>query len=199
MQDIFKVKGHFKLESIKDGVSKVEVEDDNLIVTNASVLMAKIISGATWNSSNTSVTAMYTVPYVNKITFGILGHNTSNPTQVRTDWPVPSRTSLYSSAYDQPFSPTLPPILPDPTTGLGSLTISSEAMPGNQVGNKIWVSRNNNVIQYVITMPKGNGNANGGFSEAALWVGTDMFAMKCFPWKPKDSQTDWKITWTITL
>ena len=200
--DLMNIKGHFKLESIRDGVANVEVEDNNLIVNNASILLSNIISGSNWTyvsgASNFSLTS---APFIGRIAFGVAGHNTSNPTAVRTDWPNPAVTSLYDGKYNYNFEPRTAPTS-SPTLA------TNTTVTNNETGNTVYISKNNNVLQYVVTIPKGNADdytgvgisgSTTGFSEAALYMGGSLFAMKCFPWKPKDSQTDWKVTWTITL
>lgn len=183
MKDNIKAfKGHFKLEEIsKDGSSRVIVDDKNLIVNNASEMMAKIVGGY-YHSS--------TAPDIDKFLLGAGGHNPSNPLQIRAGWPDPTVTELYDSEYEISFTP------PN-GTGESSLIIDTSTP---ESGNDVSMTTVGNIVTFTIIISEANANIpEGGYSEAALFMGNEIFAMKCFPFKQKDENTEWKITWALTF
>lgn len=203
MKDFFNgIKGQFKLES-RDEINnewKIEVEDKNLVMNTASIVMATIVGGSSYNKtlSTGGNFVLNQVPVINTFKLGFGGHNTLNPTSTRTDWPNPAVTDLYNTKYVIRFEPNGTTPTGIPATVLDSVKYDNSTTV-SEASNTVIITRENNVVSYEIFIKEPNCvTLDGGLSEAGLFVGNNIFAMKCFPFRQKDNTTEWKITWSIT-
>lgn len=179
-----KVQGYFKIEVLDVNNNIKEVyEHHNMIMDKARVTLMNSTAG-------------FNNKFINKFVLGTQGNKTGDLTTPKTaaDGFVSTRTQLFSEeasdfTYTINFAPTTPndyATVTEDDTGAGSTV-------------KINIA--DTTISYVIDIvgDAANNLSQVSYTEAALYTGTDIFAMRCFPVRIKDSQTKFRITWNITF
>lgn len=187
MKDLYtnKVKGHIVIECLDSNKNVIDrFENKNLIMDSARIVMSDILCG------------LGTAEPIEKFVLGTEGHVTGDYLTPKTELEgfVSSRTQLFSeelSSYTYPIEFT------NPGVAVGACTIVSEPDSGTTIN----LDHTGTDVQYIIEIPELAANNTGVvvFTEAALYAGTNIFSMKCFPGKIKDNTVSLKITWTIKL
>lgn len=187
MKDLYtnKINGHIIIECLDSNKNVIDrFENKNLIMNTARITLSSILCD------------IGTAEPISKFVLGTEGHITGDYLTPKTELQgfVSTRTELFSeelSAYNYPI------VFTNPGTAVGNCTIISEPDSGSTVKlNYVGTD-----VQYVIEIPEVSANNTGVvvFTEAALYAGTNIFSMKCFPGKIKDNTVSLKITWTIKL
>lgn len=196
-----KIHGYFKLEVIDNNGNVTDVvEDNNLIMDWASGTMADLASGK--STSNP----------IDKFVIGTNGHIGTDVTNLRTFGIDESNRELL---FSEDASTINLPTYPDGVRYFYEVPFDLSVMPGNIAdggakidGVEAYVdpinTQNEGFITYTITLPVLAANGGDGllyapYTEAALYAGTNIFSMKVFNGKIKDSTTSLKITWKITF
>ena len=181
--ETYKLKGHLIVEcKNKNGEVIDRYENNNLIMDAARVAMSQMTAGLS-NSSE-----------INKFVLGTQGHlgnDYLNP-KTEADGFVGTRTQWFSEeslAYNYPIS------FDTPGTPTGLCPIVSEADSGSIIS----INYSDKSVEYTIEIFEESANGTGVavFTEAALYSGTNIFSMKCFPGKIKDNTVSLKIVWKI--
>lgn len=186
MKDIYNnLSGHIIVECLDKDKNIIDrYEKHNLIMDKARVAMSGLISGQTG------------APELNKFVLGTDGHITGNYLTPKTDLQgfISSRTQLFS---EEIGNYTYPIVFNNPGTSAGACTIVSE--PNS--GTIITLATTTNSVQYTIEIDDTAANNTGivVFTEAALYAGSNIFSMKCFPGKIKDNTVSLRIIWKIIL
>lgn len=180
------VRGHITVECI-DSTGKIvdRFENKNLIMDTARIAMAGIAAGVS------------TATPINAFSIGTEGHVTGDflTPKKEVDGFVSSRNNLFSdelNSYNYTISFT------PPGTTSGMCTILNEP----DSGSTVHINMVNSEVEYTITIPEqsansGNQNNISVFTEAALFAGGNIFSMKCFPAKIKESTVSLRIIWKI--
>ena len=185
LKDEYKINGHIIIESIDFNGNIIDrYENHNLIMDGARKLLAKNIAGTS-----------AAVP-MNKFVLGTEGHIEGDYSLAKTEAEgfVSSRTKLFS---EETIHFNYPITFTNPAGVSGNCTINSAPNPGNTI-SRVMTDSN---ITYTIVIPTTAGN-NAGlvvYSEAALYAGTNLFSMKCFPGKIKDNTVSLRVIWTIKM
>ena len=198
---IFNIKTFDKDDNVID-----DFTDNNLIVYTARAVMAGHIGSYI---SSTKITP------INKFYLGTRGHRGDNILDTvlvgeeQTDMGLfdPERSSMFSQEsgefnYCIEFNPA------------GGKVITREGLAGtlyrglvkdstddttNTISREITGARENE-IKYTITIETPNANVPGKavpYTEAALYAGDNLFAMKTFPARVKENTVKFVITWSI--
>ena len=179
------VSGHIIVECL-DAQSNVldRYEEHNLIMDKARTAISELACGLTGTAGKP----------INKFVLGTEGHKSGDylTPKTSTEGFISSRTMLFSedsASYEYPI------VFTNPGTATGSCTIVSEPNSGSTID---LVHANNNV-EYTIEIPATAANSTGivVYTEAALYAGTNIFSMKCFPAKIKDNTVALRIIWKI--
>lgn len=201
------VQGIFNITSFdKDGNIIDEYTDNNLIVYTARAVMAGNIGDYE--------TARAIKP-INKFVLGTRGHIGSNilvPVGVGDNQPGygifdPERTKLFSQEsneynYRIDFNPkggqTVTLSNKTGTLYKGETLISNDDAT-NTVVREVTGLRENE-LKYTFTIETPNANVPGqatAYTEAGLFAGDNLFAMKTFPARVKENTVKFVITWSI--
>ena len=188
MKDIFKnpISGHIIIECLDNNKNIIDrFEKHNLIMDTARTVVANLTC------------ALGTAEPLNKFVLGTEGHTTGDILIPKTDLDgfVSSRTELFS---EEIGSYTYPIEFSNPGTSTGACTIISEPDSGVATST-INLEYLNNDIKYTIEIPELAANDSGivVFTEAALYAGSNIFSMKCFPGKIKDTTVSLRVIWVI--
>lgn len=201
------VYGVFNIKTFdKDNNIIEDWTDPNLIVYTARAVMAGSIG---------SYVASTEIQPINKFYLGTRGHRGDNildtvlvgEEQTGMGLFDPERTQLFSQEsgeynYGIEFNPTGGKTVTRETLAgtLYSGTVSNGAdEPTNTIKREITGLRENEV-KYTITIETPNANVPGQatpYTEAALYAGDNLFAMKTFPARVKESTVKFVITWSI--
>lgn len=180
-----KIKGHFIVECLdKDKQIIDRFENHNLIMNNSRYSMSSLLCG------------LSTAKPINKFILGTEGHITGDYLTPKTEDEgfINTRTQLFSeetSGYVYPISFT------NPGTATGNCPVVSEP----DSGSVVTLAYSGTTLTYTIEIPELSANNTGivVFSEAALYSGSNIFSMKCFPGKIKDETVSLKIIWSIIV
>ena len=198
---IFNIKTFDKDDNVID-----DFTDNNLIVYTARAVMAGQIGSYI---SSTEITP------INKFYLGTRGHRGDNILDTvlvgeeQADMGLfdPERSSMFSQEsgeynYGIEFDPTGGKVVTREalagTLYSGSVERSTDE-PTNTIRREITGLRENEV-KYTITIETPNGNVPGQavpYTEAALYAGENLFAMKTFPARVKENTVKFVITWSI--
>lgn len=185
MLDLYKkpLSGHIIVECLdKLGNVVDKFENHNLIMETARISV----------SSNACDIAL-SEP-LNKFVLGTNGHISGDYLTPKTEVEgfISSRTELFSEELNN-F--TYPITFTNPGVPVGACTITSEL----DTGTTIALTYANNDVKYTIEIPEGAANGTGVavYTEAALYAGSSIFSMKCFPGKIKDNTVSLRVIWTI--
>lgn len=184
MNDKFKqIKGHIKIECLDTNKNVIDsFELHNLIMDKARLSASALACGITGAKP------------VNKFVLGTQGHKSGDYLTAKTesDGFVSSRTQLFS---EETLDYTYPIAFTNPGTSTGSCVVTSEPDSGSTVD----LTLVNSTVTYTIVIPELSANNLGtvAFTEAALYCGSDIFSMKCFPAKIKDNTTSIRVIWSI--
>lgn len=183
MNDTYKLKGHLTIESYdKFGNLLEKYENHNLIMDAARIAMAQMTAGLS-NSSE-----------INKFVLGTAGHIGGDYLNPKTEAEgfVGTRTQLFS---EETLGYTYPIAFDTPGTPTGVCPIVSEP----DTGSSITIAYTDKSVEYTINITEVAANNSGVtvFTEAALYSGSNIFSMKCFPGKIKDNTVSLKIVWKI--
>ena len=184
-ENVDKLKGHFKLEAIdiNTGEVKETYEHHNMIMDIARTTLMN--SAASFSNKS-----------INKFVLGTQGTKTGDLTTAKTasDGFVSTRTNLFSEAasgfsYHVNFTPTI------------ANNYATVVEDDTGAGSTVLIGISGTTITYTIEIASlaGNNLSQVSYTEAALYTGTDIFAMRCFPVRIKDSTTKFRITWAITF
>ena len=187
MEDIFKnVTGYFTLMAFDAEDNLVDkYEEKNMIMSSAQSIMGRRLAGLN-------------ARYLNKFVLGTKGHKNAGLSNADILTPkgeeegfIPTRTELFSeedNAFTYPISFRI-------TEATGTGIIDSEINSGSSVS----VSETEDGIRYRFSIPTGAANGSGIniFTEAALYSNDEIFSMKCFKGKIKDSAVRFLIYWDI--
>lgn len=179
------ISGHIIVECLDKDKNIIDrYEKHNLIMDSARNVMTKLIANISGSAT------------LNKFVLGTDGHITGNYLTPKTEVQgfVSSRTNLFS---EQNGNYTYPVVFNNPGTASGNCTIVSEPNSGTIIS----LTSTSNSIQYTIEIDDAAANNTGVvvFTEAALYAGTNIFSMKCFPGKIKDNTVSLRIIWKILL
>ena len=185
-------------------------EENNLIVYGARSVMAKVLGSFSNGSS-----ACDMLNPINMLVLGTRGHvgtDILHPVMVgemHSDLGLftPERTELYSEQtqefnYHVTFNPA------------GGMVVEDIELPGTMYNNGVpgitdpslnsakreIIGDFGNVVRYTITVEQDCGNIPGvpvAYTEAALYAGDTMFAMKTFPARVKEDSVKFVIIWSI--
>ena len=187
MKDTFdKMKGYFKIQLLDDNNKIVDTyEDNNLIMDTAKLSMAQTIGRMLPNY------------YINEIRLGGEGVKPGTYiTKDASDGFVSSRSELFaeqnnSYVYSILFNPT----------GINGMDADLLSENDNITGysSLVNIASLSNVVTFTTTIPKQNANNNSiqPYSEAGLYISGNLFAMKVFPTRLKNSSLKMIITWSI--
>lgn len=200
------VNGIFSIKSIDlNGNVIDEYIENNLILNTARDTMAGLVGGVTGPDGP-----------ITKFVIGTSGHTGNNPdTPVREgDERLPNggyfdaaRTNIYSeqlntTMYMFEFDLRSPETTHADTGISGKKRIGGGAFTPDAPTNSIIRKVQDRTLVYSITIGENNANpANGviAYTEAGLYSGNKLFAMKTFPQKLKDNAVAFIITWTINF
>ena len=201
------VYGVFNIKTFdKNGNVIEDWTDNNLIVYTARAVMAGSIG---------DYVASNEITPINKFIMGTRGHKGDNildTVNVGEDQPGmglfdPERIELFSQEsgeynYKIEFNPSGGKVVTrEFLTGTlysGDTEISTDEAT-NTIVREITGLRENEV-KYTITIDTPNGNVPGQatpYTEAALYAGDNLFAMKTFPARVKENTVKFVITWSI--
>lgn len=192
-----KLRGHFSVETYDLAGNLIDTyAEHNLIMLGARKNMAALAAGYIGGGTGTSI---------NKFVLGTLGHNTSyiDPKKEGENGFTTGKTELFSEPngdfYTIEFNCNGAAFVTDssPTSKLsvGGVAGSNEA--GNIVTRLV---DNGNIIQFTFSIGATNANKPGEpipYTEAGLYAGSTLFAMKTFPVRVKDEDVKFVITWSI--
>ncbi len=174
--------GHIIIECLNESGIIDKYENHNLIMDTARIALPSLACGL---SSGTEL---------NKFVLGTDGHITGDYLTPKTDTQgfISSRTQLFS---EESSDFVYPIVFTNPGTPKGSCTIVSEPDTGSTVN----LEYATNSIQYTFEIPVAAANGTGisVFTEAALYAGTNIFSMKCFPGKIKDNTVSLRVIWRL--
>lgn len=209
IKDKYKFNGFFKIKMIHaDGTVDI-YEDKNLIMDNARKNMAETISGVTAELST-----------INKLVIGSLGHindNILDPVEVGENR-IPGddtsefnneRTKLYSEesgsgAYNYRITFDVNGTADETdSTAVGIMYTGDFEGTTDGTPNTVRRELDGTTVTYTITIPVENANSGDvlnpaiAYTEAALYAGDDIFSMKTFNGRVKESTVSMEITWSI--
>ena len=215
------VEGYFKIEVFdKDGNVIDEFEQQNTIMLNSKNTMQYAMAGRTATDLSDPANPVEMPIMINTFMLGTKGHQGTNILIPRNfDYTMDKMFSFTENGkvfpitfdkdgtvIDEGYDPTLPN-----SRNNGNTTIRISLLTNNE----------NKIIEYVINIDEQNGNDNGGpiaYTEAALHANLnqnipglgdapgnpltvnnygEIWAMRTFPAKIKDSISSFKITWRI--
>jgi hypothetical protein len=212
LKDNVGIRGVFSIKSFnKEGVEIDEYKEDNLIMDNARVNMARLIAGLTVGGN--------VAKPINKIVLGTRGHmgtdildyqqvgetDTSKPTNDRTF--ESTRIKLFSESiasqvnYRVPFDVTGDSDVT--VTGTGKRYEQDTIVGSNEPYNIVRRVVNDRTVTYIFTIPAENANSGDtenpvvAYTEAALYADDDIFSMKTFPARVKEDTVKFEIVWSI--
>lgn len=185
IQEKIKIQGFIKVECLDScGIVIDKYEEQNLIMDGARSLLSKNIAG------------LSAAQPMNKFVLGTNGHvdGDYNTAKTAENGFVSSRTNLFS---EELLHFTYPIIFTNPAGASGNCTITSQPNPGNTISRV----HSGSTVTYTINIPTTAANNAGTvvYSEAALYAGSYLFSMKCFPGKIKDSTVSIRVTWSIKM
>lgn len=204
MEDkLFKLRGEFYFEAIRDGKVIDSYEDKNLVVDGARAILASLISGIN-----------KPVP-INKLSLGTLGYNEQfdkfTPKVVDAEYQVGAQTVKFDSTRSKLFSQDL---------GSDTLDLSFDSIGNEDIQQTVSLNAsygtseietststveisctcNSVIYKFEIEQGVGHGGGDGSvtaYTEAGLFADNIMFATKTFSAKVKDNSTKFIITWKI--
>jgi hypothetical protein len=179
------ITGSFVLEQYDiSGVLISKDEDHNMIMDTGRYSISSSMGG-------------FTDVNIDKVVFGTLGYNGNINTPVLDGEYgfVPARVNLFSEEsighyhYDISFTPT--------TNGASANIIE----PNVGGGSTIQITSANNILTYdiLLGLNAANNGSSVNYTEAALYCGSNIFAMKTFAAKLKDNSNTIRITWVFTF
>lgn len=205
LNDNYKCIGEFSIKTIYADGTFDEYVESNLIMDLARNNMAELIGGVTAAG----------VP-INKLVLGTKGHI---GTDILAFKPVgtnsfdSTRTNIFSEVavtgglnYSIPFTVTGVGMDVTDLAARGVLYNIAVAQTPAETGAFNTVRRlvSNRTVTYTITIPAVNGNAVAAppnnilaYTEAALYTGSEIFSMKTFPARVKESTVQLVITWSL--
>jgi hypothetical protein len=204
LKEEMKVRGYFKIDSFDKNGNIIETyEDNNLVVVNARIYMAKLVAGQ-----------VLTNPGISRFIIGTDGYgaNLMTPLNISDTFTKGQHTEKFDENRNQLISQSFNDYyytvdFSVPSTNGYSTTVSGIGYGENTASSSPSVSINasGTVLTYVITLPMDVANGPSGsvaFTEAGLFFKTtgntyNMFAMKTFPVKAKDFSVEHKITWSL--
>lgn len=187
MKDTFdKMKGYFRVQLLDDNDKIVDTyEDNNLIMDTAKLSMAQTIGKMLPNY------------YINEIRLG--GEGIKPGTYITKD-ASDGFSSSRSELFAEQNSSYIYHILFEPK-GVNGMDADILSENDNTTGNSSIVNITNlsNVVTFTVTIPKQNANRGSvqPYSEAGLYMSGNLFAMKVFPTRLKNSSLKMVITWSI--
>ena len=180
-----------------------EYTENNLIVATARESMAAAIGGKTGTGTGP----------INKFVMGTKGHvnNILIPLNVGETQPGlgvfdTTRTKLFSEQasneyyYAVSFNPASATNEKIDGGLNGVLKRGNTTVVTNTGTNLVKRSNSGNIVTFTITIDEGSSNITSGalaFTEAALYSGNNLFAMKTFPARVKENSVKFVITWSI--
>lgn len=184
-EDFKKPVGHLKIETISVETNEVidTYEHHNMIMDKA-------------RTSIMNDTAGFANTNISKLVMGTKGHRDGDLLTPKTsaDGFISSRTSLFSEETAD-YEYTIGFV---PTTPNNYATVTEDDIGG---GSTVLINIAGTTLTYIIEVGAAAANNAGQvpYTEGALYTGTDIFAMRCFPVRVKDSTTRFRITWNITF
>lgn len=205
LNDNYSCIGNFSIKSIYADGTFDEYVEKNLIMDLARNNMAELIGGVTASG----------VP-INKLVLGTKGHIGTNILDfkpVGTNSFDSTRTNIFSEVsgtgglnYSIPFTVTGAGLDVTDAAARGVLYNIATAQAPAETGAFNTVRRvvSGRTVTYTITIPAVNGNAVAAppndiiaYTEAALYAGTEIFSMKTFPARVKESTVQIVVTWSL--
>lgn len=201
--------GVFTVESFDKNGKLVDMyTDKNLIMDKARKNMAELVSGVD------TVGSFFGSP-INRLvlgTRGYIGTDITNNIQVgETDGTLgtfdATRTQLFSEElndlnYHISFDPTGGQDVTD-AAAVGTMYTGTTAGAVDGTFNTVrrfTSGTGDNIVTYEVTIPVECGNVTGSvvtYTEAGLYAGDEIFAMKTFPSRNKEETVLLKLTWNI--
>jgi len=190
-----KAKGYFKIETLdKSGNVLDNFEEDNLIMNLARQNMCELIAGVAVGAP------------INKFVLGTGGHQGAGTGSENVLIPValddPTRTNLFAeelSLYTYPIG------FEGTGDATGGRLVTSEPTTKDPLDpstySTVTISQTGTNVEYVIYLPTGVANNTGttAYTEAGFYCGSDLFNMKTFAAKVKNSSVSIRITWRISF
>lgn len=178
------VRGHFKIEMLDKNRNVIDTwEEHNLVMNGSRSILAQAIARGT------------SLP-INKLMLGTAGHINGNLMLPKTSDQgfVPTLTSLFSQTENK-FTYTINFVPNKTSNGLASVTETDL-----NAGSTAEIVLGNNTITYQFELATNAGNGSTGtvgYTEAGLFVGNVLFAMRTFAVRSKDTSSIMRITWTL--
>jgi len=201
--------GHFSIKQLDIAGNVLDYyEDKNLIMDTARTNMAEIIGGMTTAG----------IP-INQFRIGTSGHVSTNILDAQevgeTDATKTGGNQIFDTTKTGLFSEietaAINYRIPFDAAAVGADVTVSGTGTRYEAGTAVGSAETSNTIQrvvagatvtYTITIIPANGNAAVPttpvpYTEAGLYAGTELFAMKTFPARVKESTTQFVVTWSI--
>lgn len=196
--------GDFSIKSIYADGTFDEYKEQNLIMDNARSNMAQLIGGVNTGGG-------FGTP-INKIVLGTQGHIGTDILAFKVagvDY-ASTQTKLFSETavtgglnYAVTFN-TIGDVDVTDSVATGQLFNIDVSQIIDAPTNTVQRVVTDRTVTYTITIKSTNGNAISAppndiiaYTEAALYAGTDIFSMKTFPARVKESTVELVITWSI--
>lgn len=176
----------------------------NLVATN--VIR---VAGSMWNDGDYTVTNVDTVNGVITVSEALTDEDPGAKVTITKDplgTPYVYNTDGFKDGHTFDVSFT-----PPTSAGYAAITaITDTADVAYDAGSlddvTVEVSSVSNVTKYIIFIPQNKANNSHtqdvdviAYTEAALYAGGNIFSMRTFPARTKDSNLEFKITWSITF
>lgn len=193
--DMIEFKGHFQAEMFSEYGLIDKYSDNNLVVTMGRNTLPQMIGGL---HTNTALSKIVLGGEGTKIGFPLIPKDEDDGFDV-------TRTELFSETsdtyrYSVEFTPS--GVVGVPST----VTSEYDSVGGVQVADSTasidYDPLNANVVTFVFDIPRENANGPLGevafaYSEAGLYSGANLIAMKVFPQKIKENTVLLRIKWSI--
>lgn len=199
----FKLRGEFNIDVIKDDEVIDNYHDNNLVVDGARAVLASLISGI-----NSPIG-------INKLCLGEYGHDEDfdkfSPKKVGGTYSIGATSvtfdeqmaSLFAQHYDlETLDCQFSTIANTDVQQVVPLNIAYGTVDEETNTSNATVTCTCNSIVYQFEIEQGVGHGGGdssilAYTEAGLYAGNVLFALKTFPAKVKDNATKFVITWKI--
>ncbi len=203
--------GEFSIKTIDINGNVIGLySEKNLVMDTARSNMAEIIGGVTASGDP-----------INKFVLGTLGHMNTDILDAQqvaeVDISKPSGNQTFDATKTELFSEIIAGAInykiPFDATGVADVTVDGEGTayiagvprattPTDVPMNSIQRVVLDKTVTYTITIPVTNANSADGttpiaYTEAGLYAGSELFAMKTFPARVKENTAQFIITWSI--
>jgi hypothetical protein len=205
MKDKINFYGYFSIKQLdKNGILIDFYEEKNLVMDTARANMAELIGGVSSAGDP-----------INQFVIGTKGHMGTDILDYQqvgeTDTSKPSGNQLFDATRTALFSEVIAASInyriPFDASGIADITVNGSgthyiagvAGSTDAAVNTIRRVVADKTVTYTITIPVTNANDSSAvaYTEAGLYAGTELFAMKTFPARVKEDTSQFVITWSI--